>query len=166
MDEQTRLLTLAHLKNGTKPADAADLMGISYATCLKLRKELEAAEKKNKILQLFSLDEAALDILLESVTKQLKPAIEAFDIGELVEVEVQDLKERVDGGSLLNQELQSAGSALANKIKQTATIATSADTILSLAKALCELNNSFFGEGKGNSVGALPATSFEKHLRN
>lgn len=164
MDEQIRLLTLAHLKNGKKPADAAELMGISYAACLKLRKELEAAEKKDKVLQLFQLDKAALNILLESVTKQLTPAIEAFNIGELVEDEVNDLSERIDGGSLLNQELQAAGSALANKITQTATVATSADTVLSLAKALCELQRAFNGETGG--IGALPATSFEKHLRS
>lgn len=164
MDEQVRLLTLAHLKNGMKPADAAELMGISYAATLKLRKELLAAEKKDKILQLFQLDKAALEILLDSVTKQLTPAIEAFGIGEAVEGEVQNLTERIDGGSMLNQELQEAGSALANKIKLTATVATSADTVLSLAKALCELQNAFMGDKGG--VGALPATSFEKHLRN
>ena len=164
MDEQVRLLTLAHLKNGMKPADAAELMGISYAATLKLRKELHAAEEKDKILSLFKLDKAALEILLESVTKQLTPAIEAFGIGELVENEVKDLSDRVDGGSLLNQELQEAGSALANKIKLTATVATSADTVLSLAKALCELQNAFCGQT--GSIGALPATSFEKHLRN
>jgi hypothetical protein len=164
MDEQSRLLTLAHLKNGMKPADAAELTGISYAATLKLRKELEAADKKDKILQLFQLDKAALNILLESVTKQLTPAIEAFGIGELVEEEVRDLSDRVDGGSLLNQELQNAGSALANKIRQAGAISNSADTILSLAKALCELQRAFYGDGR--SAGALPATSFEKHLRN
>lgn len=163
MDEQARLLTLAHLKNGMKPADAAELMGISYAATLKLRKELLAAEEKDKILSLFKLDKAALGILLESVTKQLTPAIEAFGIGELVHDEVQDLTERIDGGSLLNQELQRAGSALANKITQTATVATSAETVLSLAKALCELQRAFMGD---SGVGALPATSFERHLRN
>lgn len=163
MDEQVRLLTLAHLKNGMKPADAGELMGISYAASLKLKKELIAAEERGKILQLFQLDKAALGILLDSVTKQLTPAIEAFNIGELVENEVHDLSDRIDGGSMLNQELQEAGSALARKITVTAAVATSADTILSLAKALCELQNAFTGD---SGVGALPATSFEKHLRN
>lgn len=166
MDEQTRLLALAHLKNGKKPVDTADIMGISYAACLKLRKELLAAEKRDKILELFDLDKAALGILLESVSKQLQPAIEAFNIGEAVEGEVQDLSKRIDGGSLLNQELQQAGSALANKITSVATVATSADTIITLAKALCELQTAFYGNSNNNSVGALPATSFEKHLRN
>jgi hypothetical protein len=165
MDEQTRLLSLAHLKNGKKPADTAELMGISYAACLKLRKELLAAEKRDRILDLFNLDKAALGILLDSVSKQLKPAIEAFDIGKAVEGEVEDLSKRIDGGSLLNQELQEAGSALANKITSVATVATNADTIMALAKALCELQNAFCGK-TNNGVGALPATSFEKHLRN
>ena len=75
MDEQTRLLTLAHLKNGKKPADAAEITGITYASALKLRKELHAAEEKNVIQELFNLSDASLEILLESVRKQLKPAI-------------------------------------------------------------------------------------------
>jgi len=164
MDEQVRLLTLAHLQNGIKPADTAELTGISYAACLKLRKELHAAEKQDKILQLFKLDKAALEILLNSVTKQLTPAIEAFGIGELVENEVQDLSDRIDGGSALNQELQKAGSQLATKIIQTAVTATTAETVLSLAKALCELQRAFFGDGK--ATGTLPITSFERHLKD
>ncbi len=163
MDEQTRLLTLAHLQNGMKPADTADLMGISYAACLKLRKALKSAVEKDKIHQLFALDKAALEILLESVTQQLIPAIDAFDIGDLVEGEVQSLTERIDSGSVLNKELQDAGKALANKIKLTGAISTSADTILSLAKALCELQRAFNGD---NSGAGLPVTSFEAHLRD
>ena len=29
MDEQTRLLTLAHLKNGKKPAEVAEITGVT-----------------------------------------------------------------------------------------------------------------------------------------
>lgn len=164
MDEQTRLLTLAHLENGTRPAEAAERTGVSYAAALKLRKELAAAKEKNGLLKLFRLDKTALEILLESVTKQMTPAIEAFNIGEAVEGEVATLKGQINGGTALDEELQRAGSALANKITQTATVATSADTVLSLAKALCELQRSFFGDGSSN--GNLSITSFEKHLRD
>ena len=165
MDEQTRLLTLAHLKNGKKPADAAELTGITYASALKLRKELHAAEERNRILELFKLDEAALDILLESVRKQLMPAIEAFGIGELVEEEIKDLTKGIDGGKLLNQEFQASARTLANKITSAAITANNSDTILQLAEALCKLQNAFFGQ-EANPSNHLPATSFEQHLKH
>jgi hypothetical protein len=165
MDEQTRLLTLAHLKNGKKPAEAAELTGVTYAVALKLRKELHAAEERNNILELFKLNDAALEILLQSVRKQLMPAIEAFNVGELVEDEIHNLTNSIDGGKLLNQEFQSAAKALAIKITQAAVISNNADTVLSLAKALCELQRAFFG-AETVPAGTLPTTSFEQHLKH
>lgn len=164
MDEKTRLLTLAHLKNGLKPAIAADRTGVSYGAALKLKKELKAAEEKNKIQQLFDLDKASLEILLESVTKELVPAIEAFDIGPQVEEQTHILTKELNGASVLNDELQNAGLALANKIKQAAAVSANADTILALSQALCELQTAFFGNTI-NTNATLPASSFEKHLR-
>lgn len=165
MDEQTRLLALAHLKNDTKPADVADIVGISYASALKLKKELHAAEQRSTVLQLFKLDKAALNILLESVKKQLTPAIEAFDVGELVNEEVDKITNGVDGGKLLNQEFQDSASAIANKITTAALTASNAETILLLSKALCELQRAFFGNDSGPQSN-LPISSFEQHLRN
>ena len=75
MDEQTRLLSLAHLKQGKTPKETSEIMGITYARAIKLKKELVAAEETNAVQSLFNLDNAALEILLESVTKQLTPAI-------------------------------------------------------------------------------------------
>ncbi len=161
MDEQVRLLALAHLKNSMTPANTAKLMGISYSTALKLRKELVEAEKHNTILKLFKLNEASLNILLESVTKQLIPAIEAFGIGELVKEEVTTLTSGINGAKVLNRELQAAASVLTNKIIQVAVIATTSDTILSLAKALAELQVAF---KISDSNGAIKG-SFEKHLK-
>jgi len=161
MDEQTRLLTLAHLRNGKTPADTGKLMGISYAATLKLRKELQAAETNDAVLQLFKLDEAALGILLESVTKQLTPAIEAFGVGELVENEVHTLTNGIAGGKLLSEDLQNAASVLTNKISQAAVMANNADTVLSLSKALCELQNAF----KQSDISSIAQAGFEKHLR-
>jgi len=165
MDEQSRLLALAHLQNGKKPAEAAELTGITYASALKLRKELHAAVERNKILELFKLDKAALEILLQSVEKQLIPAIEAFGIGELVNTEVQTLTNGIEGGKLLNQEFQATASTIANKITSAALTANNSDTILQLARALCELQNAFFGR-EINTTTNLPATSFEQHLKH
>lgn len=165
MDEQTRLLALAHLHNGTKPADVAELTGISYASSLKLRKELHAAEERDRIHDLFKLDKAALNILLDSVRKQLVPAIEAFNVGEAVEAEVDRLADSIDGGQLLDRQLQESASAIANKITSVAMAASNADTLLSLSKALCELQRAFFAPDSA-SPNHIPLTSFEQHLKD
>jgi len=162
MDEQTRLLALAQLKNGKTPTETSELMGISYATALKLRRELLEAEKNDTILELFNLNDAALDILLESIKRQLTPAIEAFGIGELIDKETVLLANGITGAKLLKEDLQTAASALVNKIKVAALAANNADTLLSLAEALCKLQIAFKPSGMD-----LPApTSFEKHLRH
>ena len=166
MDEQTRLLALAHLKNGKKPAEVAEIVGITYALALKLRKELYEAEKRNDILSLFKLNDAALEVLLESVHKQLMPAIEAFGIGELVEGEIKNLTESIDGGKLLDQEFQRTAKVLTNQIKTIVLTVNSAETILLLAKALCELQNAFFNSSSIPITSHLPATSFEQHLKH
>lgn len=166
LDEQTKLLTLAHLKNGKSPSDAAEITGVSYATALKLRRELHAAEERNTVLQLFKLDEAALNILLESVQKQLKPAIEAFGVGEIVESEVEHISKGVNGAKLLSEEFQDAARAISLKITTAATTSNNAETILSLSKALCELQRAFFSSDAGGTAGNIPLSSFEQHLKN
>jgi len=170
MDHQTRLLCLAHLKNGKTPNEAAAEVDISYASALKLRKQLHEAETNDTVLKLFDLPETALEILLDSVTNELTPAIEAFGIGELVEDEVHELSKSVAGGKLLDREMQTAATALAQKIAQVALLANNAETVLTLAKSLAELQTSFFGPGGSSSANSplgLPSPgAFERHLRS
>ena len=166
LNNQTRLIVLAHLKNGNKPADIAETMDISYSTVLKLKRELKEAEDRNAVLELFKLDEAALEILLEGVKDKLAPLADAFKVGELVTAELNDIKEEVKGGKLLSEELQDTASTLANQIKFAALAnASQADTLLILAEALCKIQNAFFTSN--NTVAPnLPLSSFEQHLKN
>ena len=169
MDQQTKLLALAHLKNGLTATEVSNLeeLDITYARTLKLKKQLHEAERTDSILGLFELNEAALEILLDSVKANLTPAIEAFGIGELVDEEVKELSKSINGGKLLDREMQFAATAIAKKIAQTAVISNNAETVLALAKALSELQIAFFGNGAHSSPIALPgAGSFERHLRN
>ena len=161
MDEQVRLLSLAHLHNGKTPTETSELMDISYASALKLKKALLVAEKDGKIEHLFKLDEAALNILLDGVRKQLVPAIDAFGIGKLVDEEVDELTKGINGAKLLSIELQGAASTLVTKITTVAVTATNADTIVSLSEALCKLQIAF----KTTDINPLQITSFERHLR-
>jgi len=168
MDNTTRLMALAHLHMGRTPTETSDLVqDCSYTAALKLKKALMAAEESATILELFDLEAATLEVLMESVKEKLTPAIEAFGVGELVEAEVHELSTGIKGGQLLNVELQNAASAIANKIKGAATVSNNAETILSLAKALVELQNSFFGAGAHGAGGAQDASvlDFERYLK-
>jgi hypothetical protein len=165
MNEQTRLLALAHLKDGKKPAEVASILDISYATALKLKKELIAAEEKDTVLSLFNLNDAALGILLESVRKQLRPAIDAFNIGPEIEGEVTRLTNGIEGGKALQQELQESASVLSGRITMIALTSTNAETVLLLSEALCNIQKTFF-QSNMSPVSGLPMSSFEQHLRN
>ena len=94
------------------------------------------------------------------------PAIEAFGIGELVEGEIKNLTESIDGGKLLDQELQLTAKTLTNKITTIVLTTNNAETILLLAKALCELQTAFFSSASIPVTSHLPATSFEQHLKH
>lgn len=146
MDESTRLLALAHLHLGKTPTQVSDeLDGVSYARALKLRKELTAAEESATVNELFELDAVALEMLIEAVKKKAEPAIEAFGVD--MDKEVAIIREGVQGGQQLDLEFQSAADALAHRIKILATTANSAETLITLAKALAELQTAFYGQG-------------------
>lgn len=165
MDQQTRLVALAHLHNGLKPADAAERTGISYASALKLKKELNRAKEKNAILDLFELNKAALDILLNGVKQQLMPIAEDIDAVEALDGEIQTITKGIEGGKLLNEDFQDAARAIANKIAVSATTTNSAESVLHLSKALCELQNAFFSR-EATPASHLPMSTFEEHLGN
>ena len=88
-------------------------------------------------------------------------------MGELVDEEVTKLANGIEGAKILNTDLQTAASAVANRISQVAIGATNAETLVSLSKALAELNSSFFPQTNQlpGANGAAPS-SFEKHLRD
>jgi hypothetical protein len=166
LNNQTRLTILAHLKNGHKPADISEAMKVSYSTVLKLKRELKEAEERNAVLELFKLDETALEILLEGVKDRLAPIADAFQVGELVTTELDNIKKDVKGGKLLSEKLQDTAFTLAHQVELAALgNANHADTLLILAEALCKIQNAFFTSN--NTVAPnLPMSSFEQHLKD
>lgn len=165
MDEQTRLLALARFKHDASATDVSNELGITYARALKLRKELKEAEENDAIRELFNLPEDALAILLEAVKDNVAPAIEAFALEGELEEAVEDITKGVQGAKLLDTALQDAAKALANKIQVAAATANNTETLLNLAKALAELNNSFFGSSSSATQGVPGLPSPESGLQ-
>ena len=162
--EQTKLLALAHLKTGLAPKEVAELLNISYSAALKHKKELMQAESKNAVLDLFDLEAAALETLLEKVKTELTPAIDVLE-GDL---ELADALSNIDSsvkkGSALEKELQDAAVEVTRKVAAAAILTNSTETLLTLAEALAKLQGAFFA--KGTNVQVNQMGSFERFLKD
>lgn len=80
LEDRVRLLILAHLKSGHSPRECAEKFGVSYPTVIKLRKDLIEAEEFGNVKELFNMDEAALELMMEAVQANLVEQ----GVGELV----------------------------------------------------------------------------------
>lgn len=163
LDERLRCIALAHLKNGEKPKDVAEKLDIAYSAAVKLKKELAEAERQNNLTTLFKLDQAALTSLIELVKDvDLGDSVDALNMMPALEGELETLKDSVNGVQQLDVEFQEAASALTKRINIIGSTATSPETIVMLAKALSDLQNSFFA--KGTNVQVNNYSGFERYL--
>ena len=165
LTEKQKILALAYLKTDKKPKAVSDQLGIPYSAVLKLRKELLEAEQRKTIHELFNMDEAALETLLETVKESLEAATAVLDaninIGETVTV----LSSQVNGLAVLEENFQQAATALTKQITLLAIASSEASTVVMLAEALSELQKAFFA--KGTNVAIVPGDDkFLKYLRD
>lgn len=165
-EEKTRLLALAHLKLDKKPKEVAELLDISYAKVVRWRKELEEAERRQSVTDLFNLDEATLETVLEAAKNELEPSALQLSTKEALEGELQSIRSGVKGGQELEVELQKTALTLTNRISTLAAGATQAETVVMLAKALSDLQTSFFAKGTNVQVNNFGGDSFEEYLRD
>lgn len=165
-EEKTRLLALAHLKLDKKPKEVAELLDIAYAKVVRWRKELEEAERRDAIADLFNLDEATLETVLEAAKNELEPHALQLTDKEVLEGELQSIKEGVKSGQLLEAELSEAATTLTKRISVLAAGATQAETVVMLAKALSDIQTSFFAKGTNVQVNNFGGNNFEEFLRD
>lgn len=164
LTDRERLIALAHLKTGKTPKQTSELCSVSYAQALNLNKKLVEAEKRNTVLELFNLKEAALETLLESVQSQLSEASTDLAIVDELTGEVSELREEFANLSMLDKEMQDAATELTKKIKVQAVLSTEISTLLVLAEALSELRKAFFATGTNIQVNNLNSDNFQKYL--
>jgi len=164
MDDHIRKTALARLHMGATPTECSEAMPgqVGYSQALKMKKEL--LDAGDDYLSVFEMDGPSVAVLCDAVGKQVAPLLDGWGIDKTLSGEVADVKALVG----LAGDFEAAGSALANKIVLAATISNNADTVLSLAKALSELQVAFFGPGGGGSGGGGgdgdEPFDFEKYL--
>lgn len=165
LDEKTKILALARLKNGDKPRAISESLSISYATVLQLKKDLAKAEEQNLVHELFDLEPAVINTLLEKVHTELEPAVDILT-GEVTPLndELTAVSENVRGMQILEKELSDAATQLARKINAQAITTTSTDNLLALTEALAKLQTAFFAKGTNVQVNNVNANGFEKYL--
>lgn len=166
MDEKTRLLALAYLKQDKKPREVSEILDISYAQAVRLRKELEEAEKRETIQELFNVNEAVLEQVLEAAKKELEPAQLQLTGSAAIEGELESIRESISKGEMLEQEFQTSALALSRRINTLAQSATQAETVIMLAKALAELQTAFFAKGTNVQVNNFGGQGLEEYLRD
>ena len=163
--EKTKMLALAYLKNGMRPKQVADAIeGLSYSQALNLRKELELAEEQNTLTELFSLDKAALETLLESVKSRVTEDAGDLVEGELIEASIDKIASQVHGIQKLEESLNKAAIIMSQQIQAKAILANSPDSLLVLAEALAKLQLAFFA--KGTNVQVNNIQNFEQFLKD
>jgi len=119
INERDKLIALAHLHSGKTAKEIPDLVpALSYPQALRLRKELEKAKEADTLQDLFNIEEAALNSLLEAVKDELTEATEALT-GDLVPLDdaVGKLASNVEGMQLLERELSDSARIVVKQIK-------------------------------------------------
>src|SRR5690606_28796571 len=118
---------------------------VSYPQALRLRKELNEAIETNTINELFNLEEAAIESLLNNVKNELEEAAEVLT-GDLVPLEnaLDSVETRIKESKLLEVELAKAGQTLAKRIERMSNVANTPDSLLALAEALSKLQTAYF----------------------
>lgn len=163
IDERAKLVALAHLKTGKKPAEVATLVDIPYSTALKLNKDLKAAEEQDAVLELFNVSEAAFQSIIQAASEDLAIAGELVGADE-VSRQLSTIKEGVDGLKMLDASFQRAANTIANQINLMAASAEHTDSIVNLAEALAKLQSSFFAKGTNVQINNYDKESFQQFL--
>lgn len=168
LDEKDKLIALGYLYQGKSPKEVEEIChNVSYAQALRLKKDLEEAKKTDSIGELFDLEEAALESLLENVKGEIGQAAEIMT-GDTVRLdgELDTISRNVQGMQILESEMSEAAAAIVKQIKAHAVSTKNIDNLVMLAEALSKLQTAFF---KNSSIQIAnfnnEGSSFEKYLK-
>lgn len=164
ISDSDRLACLAYLYQGKEPKEIPELLpGVSYAQALRLKKELIQAEEDKTVGELFSLSDAARDILLEQ-TKNLINAKGITVEGVVLTADelIDELQDDIQATKILKAELAQAGTEVVRKIKLLAKSTNSSEVLLNLAEALAKMQASYF---RTASVTLNPGEGFADFLQ-
>lgn len=167
LDEKSKLIALAYLHQGKSPREVEELCpGVSYAQALRLRKELDHAIKENTLAELFSLEQAALDSLLQNVQLELGEAAKVLTGDDVIlKDEISKLADGVQTGQQLQADINRAASVTVAKLQLVAQTTSSFEALVAVAEALSKLQTAFFKTGNINIANFPNGSKFEEFLR-
>ena len=138
MNDKLKYTILSKLINGEAPKEIAEeVEDASYATVLRLRRELEEAKANDTVDKLLNLDKAAFDLVLEGVKSN---TIEGINES------LSDIRTSVTAAEALQRDLQTTASILNTRVKSLSLSTDSVGELSMLADTLCALQNAFFNK--------------------
>lgn len=145
LSDTDKAVIITKLLEEQEPKHIAESMEhVSYPQVLRLRRQLEEAQKTNTVHELMNLDDAAMEMLKSSVQSQ-QATLAAPLAGELI----SKTEEVIDNVKLMKSaEAASAKTAevIFKQIELRAAVTTSSDTLLVLAEASSKLHTALFGK--------------------
>lgn len=143
MDEQTKYKVYSLLLNGHSAADIGSMqdVDVTYATVLRMQRQLNEAKANNSVAELINLDEAVANELLDAIAKNAPAAI----AGEIVST-TEAVKKSVAGLEVLNTELIATAKFINTRIRSLSTTVESVSELSMLVTSLCELQVAFFNK--------------------
>lgn len=120
---------------------------VSYAKCLKWKKELEDAERTKEVVTLLQAE----DTLIKNVVNETKEQLEQLGAEtEALEGELQSGTNKIETYKQLNENLNKTAIKLSTKISNLTPLLTDVGEVLVLTEALCKLQVAFFNKDTFN----------------
>jgi len=139
ISEDVRYTIFARLINGDAAKEVAADADVSYATVIKMRRELDAAKEVDAVHELLDMDAVMrTEVMKEARSHMPNVLLEEADLA------LANISGNVAGLELLSIDMQKTACALSNKIRKMALGADHASEIETLASALCSLQVAFF----------------------
>ncbi len=152
-NDNTRYHALYYLAESMPPRQVADMVGISYSTALRYKKEYDDALEANTIKELLDFPAA----VLEEFAQMIKA-----DAPVTIDGETQAIVDGVKGMQVLQDDFQLTATLLSRRVRTLVMSVETPDDLLTLTECLAKLQNAFFNSNtvqiavQQNNVGSAP----------
>lgn len=129
---------ISRLLNGETPTIIAESSEAKYASILRWKRELEAAQEAGTVAELIDMDEVAFDAVLQTIR-------EGTPEGTLDD-SLETVAAAKHAAATLQQDMQLTASKINSRIRMMSMSADSISELSMLTDALCALQGAFFNK--------------------
>lgn len=134
-NDHDRYKVMYLLNMNHEPKHISELVGISYSTVLRYKREYERAAEDNAITELLNMPDAVLQEVME-IAQSRAPVV--------IDDELKSIAASVTGAQRLETHLQVTAETVSTRIRAMALTAEHAGELCDLAGALCAIQKAFF----------------------